>query len=267
MSSSPIESILRRDRAIVIAALLALTALAWTYVQWLAANMASMSGVMPDMPGMVMDPAVRPWAPVEFLLAFAMWAVMMIGMMTPSAAPMILIYARVGRQAAAHGKPLVPTIWFLLGYLIAWVAFALAAAAVQGGLLQLRLLTPALASASNIFAGILLLAAGLYQWTPFKDACLIQCQGPVSFIQRHGGFRHSGSASLMLGLRHGLYCVGCCWALMGILLVAGVMNLVWIAALSIWVLLEKIVPAGRLMSRALGLVLVAAGLIFVGTGL
>ena len=261
MSSSPIEVLLRRDRAIVIGALLALTALAWTYLQWLAVS------TTPDMPGMVMEPAAHSWGLSEFLVAFAMWAVMMIGMMTPSAAPMILVYERVGRQATEHGKSLAPTLWFLLGYLAAWGGFALVAAVAQAGLLQLRLLTPMLASASNIFAGVVLFAAGLYQWTPVKDRCLSQCQSPIGFIMRYGGFGRSARASLVLGLRHGLYCVGCCWALMAILFVVGVMNLAWIAALSIWVLLEKVIVTGRLMSRALGLVLIVAGLIFIGTGL
>ena len=262
MSLPPIESLLKRDRAIVLGALLALTALAWGYVQW---HSASMSASMPDLP---MSPTIRPWTVAEFLVAFGMWSVMTVGMMTPSAAPMILIYARVGRQAAAHGKPLAPTIWFAAGYLLAWCGFALFAALAQGVLLQSSLITPMLASSSDVFGGFVLVAAGVYQWTPLKDACLAECQAPVGFIQRHGGFKRSGPASLILGLGHGLYCVGCCWALMTVLFVVGVMNLLWVAGLSIWVLLEKVVPLGRLMSRGLGLVLVAAGIILLaGTGL
>ena len=108
----------------------------------------------------------------------------------------------------------------------------------------------------------------MYQWTPLKEACLVQCQAPVGFIQRHGGFKRSGPASLILGLGHGLYCVGCCWPLMALLLVVGVMDLLFVAALSIWVLLEKVVGSGPLMSRALGLVLVACGIILLArTGL
>jgi predicted metal-binding membrane protein len=269
MSLPPIEALLKRDRVIVLGALLALTALAWSYLRWLDANMqASMASTMPDMPGMTMAPAIRPWTVTELYVAFAMWAVMMVGMMTPSAAPMALIYARVGRQAAAQGKPLAPTLWFVVGYLLAWCGFALFATLAQGALLQLRLITPLLASGSDVFGGFVLLAAGLYQWTPFRDACLAQCRAPAAFIQRHGGFRRSRPASLGLGFRHGLYCIGCCWALMALLFVVGVMNLLWIAALSIWVLLEKIVPQSRLMSRALGFVLIAMAIIMLtGTGL
>jgi predicted metal-binding membrane protein len=267
MGFSPIEALLKRERAIVLGALAALAALAWVYLYWLAAGMDAMPGPMPDMPGMVMEPATRAWSVGEYLLAFAMWSVMMIGMMTPSAAPMILIYARVGRQAAAQGKPLAPTFWFFIGYLVAWCGFALVAALAQAMLLQLRLLTPMLQSEADALTGVLLIGAGAYQWTPFKDACLMQCQAPVGFIQRHGGFKRSGWASLRLGLKHGLYCVGCCWALMALLFAVGVMNLVWIAALSAWVLLEKIVPLGRVMVRALGLVLIVSGVIFLATGL
>ena len=261
-SVPPIESLLKRDRAIVLGALLALTVLAWSYVVWFSASMsASMPAPMANMPGTTMSPTIRPWTMAEFLVAFAMWSVMMVGMMTPSAAPMILTYARVGRQAAAHGKPLAPTFWFAAGYLLAWCGFAQFAALAQGLLLQSGLITPMLASSSDVFGGLVLVAAGVYQWTPLKEGCLVQCQAPVGFIQRHGGFKRSGPASLVLGLGHGLYCIGCCWALMAILFVLGVMNLLWVAALSIWVLLEKVVPLGRLMARGLGLVLVAAGII------
>jgi predicted metal-binding membrane protein len=120
-----------------------------------------------------------------------------------------------------------------------------------------------LAASGNLFAGLLLVAAGLYQWTPLKGACLSQCQAPLSFLHRNGGFRRDPMGSLQLGLKHGLTCIGCCWALMMLLFVGGVMNLLWIAALSTLVLLEKLVPFGRLVPRAVGLVLVAAGAIFI----
>jgi predicted metal-binding membrane protein len=127
----------------------------------------------------------------------------------------------------------------------------------------MTLITPMLALANNLFAGLMLVAVGLYQWTPLKDSCLWQCQAPLSFLQRHGGFQRDRRGSLQLGLKHGLTCIGCCWALMMLLFVGGVMNLLWIAALSILVLLEKLLPFGRFVPRALGLVLVAAGSIFI----
>src|SRR5262245_6689811 len=235
MSFSVIESVIRRDRAIVLGALLVLTALAWGYVLWLSAAMAP---TMPEMPGMTVALATHPWSMSDFLVAWAMWSVMMVGMMTPSAAPMILLYARIARQAEAEGQPFAPTSWFTGGYLLAWCGFAFFAALGQSLLLRSSLLTPMLASKSGAFGGLVLIAAGIYQWTPLKDACLAQCQSPLLFIQRQGGFKRWGPASLILGLGHGLYCIGCCWALMTVLFVVGVMNLLFIAALSIWVLLE-----------------------------
>jgi len=264
MSEAAIEAVVQRDRAVVIAALAALTALAWAYLWWLADDMEmggmDMSGFRMIPAGMgLMMPAASPWKPIEVAFVFAMWAVMMIGMMTPSVAPMIMIYARVGRQGAQQGKPLAPSAYFGAGYLLAWIGFALLATSAQWALDRSGLLTPTMAGANDVFGGAVLIAAGLYQWTPLKDACLRQCQAPWWFIQRHGGFRADAGGALALGARHGGYCIGCCWALMALLFVGGVMNGVWIAALAILVLAEKVVPAGRVVSRIAGAGLVAAG--------
>jgi predicted metal-binding membrane protein len=261
-----LEPLLRRDRVVVAVALVVIVALAWIYVLHLAAGM-DMGGM--DMTGfrmistgleMAMAPAQAPWSGTEFVLTFAMWAVMMIGMMTPSAAPMILIYARAGRMASAAGSPLAATGWFAAAYLAVWTGFALAATSAQFALGRFALLDPAMASASNILGGALLVGAGFYQWTPLKRACLSQCQSPLPFIARHGGFQKSISGALRLGGLHGLYCLGCCWVLMAILFVGGVMNIAWIAALTAFVLAEKIIPAGRLVSWIAGAALTAAGL-------
>ena len=192
--SSVFEAVLLRDRAIIIAALGVITVLAWADLVWLADDM-SMGGM--DMTGFrmipsglsLMMPASEPWKPIEFAFVFAMWAVMMVGMMTPSVAPMILIYARVGRQAAIDNKPFAATAWFVGGYLLAWIAFSLAATTAQWALERAALLTPMMASASNMLGGVVLIVAGLYQWTPLKEACLFNCQSPLTFILRHGGFR------------------------------------------------------------------------------
>ena len=199
-----------------------------------------------------------PWSAVQFLTMLLMWSVMMIGMMTPSVAPMILIYARVARQASARGTPFAPSGWFALGYFLAWTGFALLATLLQWALEGALLLSPMTASAGPVLGGALLIVAGLYQWTPLKNACLSQCQSPLAFIQRHGGFRGRSGAALGLGLRHGGYCIGCCWALMVLLFVAGVMNLLWIAAIAALVLAEKLIR-GRLFQRLAGLALVLAG--------
>src|SRR5262249_32420568 len=185
---------------------------------------------MPGIPGLKMAaPAIGPWTAGEFAFAFVMWTVMMIGMMTPSAAPMILLYARVGRQARAEEKPFAGTVWFAGGSLLAWTGFAALATIAQAALSSVSLLTPMLASASSLFGGIVLIAAGAYQWTPLKNACLWACQLPFAFLSRHGGFKRDPLGSVALGFKHGLYCVGCCWALMALLFVVGVMNVLWIA--------------------------------------
>jgi predicted metal-binding membrane protein len=260
-----LETVLRRDRAVVIAAIAIITALAWADIIWLAQDMA-MDGM--DMSGFRMIPAGRglmmpagaPWQPVEFAYVFAMWAVMMIGMMTPSVAPMILIYARVGRQAAINGQPFAASGWFASGYLISWFGFSLAATCAQWLLERAALLTPMMESASMLLGGIVLIAAGTYQWSPVKEACLSYCQAPLTFIMRHGGFRADAAGALTLGLRHGLYCIGCCWAIMLLLFVGGVMNVLWIAALAALVLSEKILPFGKLLSRAAGCFLIVGGI-------
>ena len=256
MSGGILEATLRRDRYIVAAALLLITALSWAYLLQLVAGM--------DMPGMdsaamaaMMAP--RAWTPVDFGFMLVMWIVMMVGMMTPSAAPMILLYARVARQAIAQGRSFAATGWFTAGYLLAWTGFSLVATALQWQLERLALLSPMMTSTSNRFNGIVLIAIGVYQWTPWKYACLAACQSPLSFIQRHGGFRREASRSLRLGLLHGAYCVACCWALMALLFVGGVMNVLWIAAIAVLVLLEKTVPVGRFVPRLIGCSCVVAG--------
>jgi len=264
MADAAIEAVLRRDRVIVAAALVMLTALAWAYVWWLGTDMEiggmDMSGFRMIPAGMgLMMPTSAPWTATEFAFVFAMWAVMMIGMMTPSATPMILIYARVGRQAARQGKPLAASAYFAAGYLLTWTGFAVAATSAQWALERAALLTPMMAAASDMFSGAVLIAAGVYQWTPLKDACLRQCQSPLLFIQRHGGFRSDLLGTLALGARHGAYCVGCCWVLMALLFVGGVMNVLWIAAIAILVLAEKVIPAGRVISRIAGVGLFAGG--------
>ncbi len=264
MSDTALESVLRRDRAVVIVALAVITALAWADLIWLADDMA-MSGM--DMTGYRMIPAGRglmmpadaPWQPIEFGYVFVMWLAMMIGMMMPSAAPMILIYARVGRQAAREGKPFASSARFAGGYLLAWTAFSLVATSAQWALERAALLTPMMESASNRLGAAVLILAGVYQWAPLKEACLSHCRSPLLFIQQHGGFRREPLGALVLGLRHGIYCIGCCWAVMALLFVGGVMNLLWIAALAILVLIEKAAPFGHVIARVAGLAFIAGG--------
>jgi len=206
-----------------------------------------------------MAPATAPWKAIEFGFVFAMWAVMMVGMMMPSAAPMILMYARAGRHGKTVGKPLAATGWFAAGYVLAWIGFSLAATVVQWAIERAALLDSQMETGSKILGGAVLIAAGIYQWSPLKDVCLVQCQTPLQFLIRHGGFRSDVPGCLLLGLRHGVYCVGCCWALMALLFVVGVMNVLWIALLSMLVLFEKWAPFGRWVARSAGVVCVAWG--------
>jgi predicted metal-binding membrane protein len=273
VTATKLENLLRRDRALVLAAVLASAALAWAYILWLSARMiAPPDAGMAAMPGMdampamaAMAPALQPWSFSAYLSAALMWIVMMIGMMLPAAAPTILLYARVGR--AAQHRPFAATGWFVAGYLIAWTLFSLAAALGQAGLSAFALLTPMLRSANDVLGGSVLAAAGLYQFSPFKALCLEKCQSPLFFIQQHGGFRPGLRHCLLLGFRHGLYCVGCCWVLMLLLFVGGVMNIAWIAALSVLVLLEKLLRNGRLVARLAGAAALAGGLFLLQQGL
>jgi predicted metal-binding membrane protein len=269
-------TVLRRDRIVIILALTLLTALAWTYLLWLSADMGmgvGMGGM--DMTGFrmipsgtgLMIPAQMPWRAMEFAFVFAMWTVMMVGMMTPSAMPMILMYARVGRETEPQASPLSATVWFAAGYFLVWTAFALLATFVQWAFERTAVLDSAMASTSNVVGGLLFVAAGAYQWTQLKDVCLTQCQTPFAFLMRHGGFRRDALGTLILGLRHGAYCVGCCWALMALLLVGGVMNVLWIVLLALVILLEKVTSFGSPIARLVGIVLVVGGAWLLTTGM
>ena len=223
------------------------------------AGMGAMAG-MPmghDLAAAV-EPGFRPWGFTGVALVFLMWAVMMIGMMLPSVIPMVLLYAAIGRRTADGRRTLAATGWFVCGYLSIWVLFSLAATAGQWTLTKLALLTPMMATASSVLGGMLLIAAGLYQWSPPKRACLRHCQTPLDFLMRCGGFRPGPLGAVSLGARHGRHCVGCCALLMTLLFVGGVMNLVWIAGLSFLVLLEK-VSTHVLVTHVIGALMVGGG--------
>jgi len=261
MSAAPLEALLRRDRVVVGVALAVLIGTAWLYLVHLALAMGGMATHdMPAMPGMAML-AMQHWSWVEVGALVVMWAVMMVAMMTPAAAPMLLMFATVHRRRAVEGRPAVPTAIFLLGYLAVWAIYSVAAALVQAGLHTAALLSPAMAATSPLFAGGLLVAAGVFQWTPLKRACLAACRSPLSFLMT--GWREGRGGAFAMGLRHGLYCLGCCWALMALLFVAGVMNLLWVAVIAVGVLVEKVAPRGELVGRLAGAALVAAGLVLV----
>ena len=256
MQTTPrIESLLKQDRAIVISGVVAVVAIAWGYTIYVAQSNADMGTSMGM--GMAMG-NVRSWSGADFSLMFEMWAVMMVAMMVPSAAPMVLLFATVNRRRREQSRPFVATSVFLSGYLVIWAGFALVATLGNWGLHQASLLSSMMGgSSSGYLGGGLLLLAGLFQWSQMKYVCLTHCRSPLSFLM--SDWREGAGGAFKMGLQHGKYCLGCCWLLMALLFVLGVMNLVWIAALAAFVLAEKVIPGGRKVSTVTGGLLVAWG--------
>ncbi len=207
------------------------------------------------MPEMVMpDPAA--WGPGQLRWLLLMWAVMMTAMMLPGATPTLLLYATFRRRRTST-SPVPPTAVLLLGYLTVWGAFSAAAAATQWWLHRMAALSPEMRLLSPGAAGLLLLAAGIYQWLPIKQACLAHCRSPLGFVTAH--WREGTAGAFRMGLRHGLYCLGCCWLVMALLFAGGVMNLAWITGLALLALGERVLPGGAWIARAAGLGLAAWG--------
>ena len=242
----------RRDHIIILAGLAAITVLAWAYLFYLAAKMAGM-----DM-GMAAMSQVQPWTATDLLLTFIMWSVMMVAMMTPSASPMVLTFTQIGRQRQVKNQPFAPTSFFLLGYLLVWIGFSGLATLLQWGMHSAALLSPMMATTSPILGGVILLAAGIFQFTPLKHLCLAHCRTPMGFILTE--WREGRSGALVMGLKHGRFCLGCCWFLMALLFVAGIMNLLWVAIIAAFVLIEKAAPDGGWVSRTAGLFLIGWGI-------
>ena len=252
-STTPLEVVLKRDRLVIWGAIFLVSAIAWGYIVYVAQTNADM--------GMSMSVAagnVRSWTGVDFALMYVMWAVMMVAMMVPSAAPMILLFATVNRRRREQSRPFVSTEVFLSGYLVIWSLFALGATLGNWGLHQASLLGSMMGeSSSGYLGGGLLLTAGVFQFSRLKYVCLTHCRSPLSFLM--SDWREGAGGAFKMGLEHGRYCLGCCWVLMALLFVLGVMNLVWIAALAAFVLAEKVAPAGVKVSRVTGVLLIAWG--------
>jgi predicted metal-binding membrane protein len=202
-------------------------------------------------------PLRQAWGSMDLLLAFVMWSVMMLAMMVPSASPMVLLFAKVNRTRREREAPFVATAFFLAGYLLVWVGFSALATASQWGLHSAALLSSMMVARSPVVGGLLLVGAGIFQWTSLKRACLVHCRSPLHFLM--GEWRDGRIGALRMGLQHGMYCVGCCWVLMTLLFVAGVMNLLWVAAITLFVLVEKVVPGGPIVGRVVGIVLLLVG--------
>jgi predicted metal-binding membrane protein len=251
----------RRDRALIGSCIVLITALAWAYLVHLNRHMTSatdgdtMMGAM----GMVMN---QPWGAGDLLLTFVMWAVMMVGMMAVPALPVLLLFAGVHAQRDRRVAPAVPS--FGLGYLIVWLAFSACATAAQWALHEGALLSSTMATSSTSVAGVILITAGAYQLTPLKTGCLTRCQSPLGFLMSN--WRDGSSGAFLMGFRHGIFCLGCCWALMAVLFVVGVMNLAWVGVLTLFILAEKIGPGGARVSRAGGAILIALGAVLLSAG-
>jgi predicted metal-binding membrane protein len=258
---SALERVLAHDRRVTAVALAALVVLAWGYLLALSremgdtsmSDMASMPA-MPDMPGMrgMADDAALSTGE-STVRAVLMWWTMMIGMMVPSAAPMILLFGNVQRRQLAAEGPQLRVALFTAGYLAAWGAFSVLAAGAQLVLTRLTLLAPMDLRVTTWLGALFVGLAGVYQLTPLKNVCLRRCRSPAEFLSSH--WRAGSAGAFRMGVDHGIYCVGCCWLLMGLLFVVGIMNLVWVAAIAAFVIVEKLLPYGETTARVTGLAL------------
>ena len=254
--TSQLPDLPRRQRGVILAALAGITVIAWFYLHVLATGMTGMEDTE-SMAGLALAAAPTPWTAADFVLMLVMWWMMMAGMMLPGAAPMILTFATINRRKRDRGQPYVHTAVFASGYLVAWGAFSVVATLTQWGLEQAALLSPMMTSTVPVLGGVLFVAAGIYQWTPLKHACLRHCRSPFDFVLNR--WRDGAMGGLRMGTAHGLYCVGCCWILMALLFVGGVMNLLWVAAIAAIVFVEKLFPAGHWIAHAGGAAMTAVG--------
>jgi predicted metal-binding membrane protein len=271
LSPSALDAVLKRDGLVVAASLAGLCLLSWLFLIHLALQMDTMEGMAARMMSMpvedgisaLLEAALSPGAATiadaayNFVLVALMWAVMMVGMMIPAAAPTILLFSALERKRSAAGMG-GRTASFVAGYFVIWTTFSVAAAAAQTALSHTGLMSMQMATTSALLGGAVFIAAGLFELTPAKNQCLVRCRSPLEWIPRH--MQPGRAGALRMGMQHGAYCLGCCWALMLLLFVGGVMNLVWVAALAAVVLLQKVLPGGMRLARFAGVALITAGL-------
>jgi len=259
LEATTLERSLKRDRTITALGLAAIAALAWLYTIKIA------SGGMAGAASQMTMPQDHPWSGADFLLMFVMWMVMMVAMMLPSASPMILMFTNANRRRHETDDPYLHTSLFASAYLVVWAGFAAIATLANWALHRGGLMTSMMGSALPLWGAAILLAAGLYQLTPLKLACLNKCRSPLAFIMSE--WREGRLGAFVMGLRHGGYCLLCCWALMAVLFVLGVMHLAWIALLAAFVLVEKLASSGPWLSRASGLLLLGWSVWMAGSSL
>jgi predicted metal-binding membrane protein len=249
-----LEYVLKKDRLIVAGGLFVMCGLAWLYIIYLYRQMLNMN-MDAFFFAMPMNPS---WTIVDFCLLFLMWFVMMIAMMTPSVAPLILIFAMVNRRKQQQQSPFVSTGYLLFGYFLIWAGFSLLATLLQWLLQRIAWLNSEMVTTNKISGGIILIMAGIFQFTPLKRKCLNYCRTPIDFI--HLKWKEGRRGALRMGMENGLYCLACCWVLMILLFVAGIMNLLWIALIALFVLIEKSLPKIKWISYGAGIVLIVYGI-------
>jgi predicted metal-binding membrane protein len=240
------DAALNHGRLAVLGSLGAVIALAWAYLAAMASH---------GMGGAVASPAA--WGAGYAAAMLVMWALMMVAMMLPSALPMVLIVDRFNRSGASAARAGRLTAAFVCGYVLVWAGFSAAATLLQWGLEASGLLTGSMALSSARLAALVYLAAGAYQFSGLKRACLDACRSPLAFLSVR--WRPGPGAALRIGMAHGAFCLGCCWVLMGLLFVGGVMNLLWIVPLALFVLVEKCLPGGERVGKLAGLLLIGWG--------
>jgi len=236
------------DRTALLLAVGGLVVLSWLLLVEMTDNMMVMEG----------DMGIRPWSSSDFAMMLGMWVVMMVGMMVPTAVRSILIFSKINAKAAAGGRNFVAGYWFTLGYVIAWSGFAVTATLLQWALDQAALLSPMMVTTSSVVGALILITCGAWQFTPWKDTCLKHCRSPLMYLAAN--FSPGIGGAIRLGVRHGLYCLGCCWFIMGLLFVGGVMNFIWIIAITAFILAEKLLPSGQKWGQIAGGAMIAIGL-------
>ena len=256
MNNHSLEYLLKRDRFVIISGLFFITLLSWLYIIYLYRQMVYM-----DMNALFFAMPMTPhWAATDFILLFLMWIVMMIAMMTPSVAPLILVFAKVNRERKLQHHPFVNTGYLITGYFLVWAVYSVAATALQWLLQQIAWLNPDMKTTNKILGGIILILTGIFQFTSLKKTCLTYCRSPLNFILLH--WKEGKQGALKMGIENGFYCLGCCWLLMVLLFVAGIMNLLWVALIALFVLAEKISPGIRWLPYVAGFALIAYGILF-----
>ncbi|MFC0773356.1 DUF2182 domain-containing protein [Terrimonas alba] len=255
MKANPLVSVLKKDRFIVLTALSLICILSWLYIIYLYNQMYPM-----NMDALFFAmPMTAKWSWTDFVLLFLMWFVMMIAMMTPSVTPLVIIFTLINRKRRQQQNPYVPSGYLLGGYFLVWAVFSLFATFLQWLLQRVALLNPEMVTTSKVLGGVILITAGTFQFTPLKNTCLHNCRSPMGFIHQY--WKDGKNGALRMGIQNGIYCLGCCWILMILLFVSGIMNILWIAIITLFVLIEKVLPSVKVISFIAGFALFAYGII------